>query len=161
MIGPPDDYYYANIYQTQLMQTFGVHDFWLSLCRIVESVGEGVTELKEGDHVLPVFTGECGHCRHCKSSKSNLCANNRIDCARGTMLVDNKSRFSTLDGKAINFFLGSTFSEYTVLEHENVVKVGPNAPLNQICVLSCGVTTGNSITKKKPKKSVIDTVFLV
>ena len=65
------------------------------------------------------------------------------------MLADNHSRFSTLDGKAINFFLGSTFSEYTVLEHQNVVKVGPDAPLEQICVLSCGVTTGKFHTNKK------------
>jgi uncharacterized membrane protein len=61
------------------------------------------------------------------------------------MLYDNKSRFSTLDGKDISFFLGSTFSEYTVLEHENVVKVGPQAPLDKICVLSCGVTTGKTL----------------
>lgn len=108
---------------------------------IIESVGEGVTEFQEGDHVLPVFTGECKECRHCKSTKSNLCAKYRLDPRRGVMLSDNKSRFS-VGGKAINHFLGSTFSEYTVLEQEYVVKVNPAAPLEKICILSCGVTTG-------------------
>lgn len=109
--------------------------------KIVESVGEGVTEFQEGDHVLPVFTGECRECRHCKSSKSNLCAKYRMDVRRGVMLRDNKSRFS-VNGKAVYFFMGSTFSEYTVVEQEYVVKVNKAAPLEKICVLSCGVTTG-------------------
>ncbi|CAL5333059.1 unnamed protein product [Camellia sinensis] len=78
---------------------------------IVESVGEGVTELQPGDHVLPVFTGECKDCRHCKSPESNMCDLLRINTDRGVMLNDNQSRFS-INGKPIYHFVGtSTFSE--------------------------------------------------
>eukprot|EP00250_Pteridium_aquilinum_P013545 c21409_g1_i3 orf=113-1210(-) len=117
---------------------------------VIESVGEGVTDFQEGDHVLPVFTGECRECRHCKSTKSNLCAKYRVDVQRGVMLSDNKSRFS-VNGKAINYFLGSTFSEYTVLEQEFVAKVNRAAPLEKICILSCGVTTGFGSSWKHAK----------
>ena len=109
--------------------------------RVIESVGEGVTDLKEGDHVLPTFMGQCDNCRHCKSTKSNLCENFGLDLVRYTMLGDGKSRFS-IDGKEIGISCGSTFSEYTVLEQEYVVKVNPLAPLDKICVLSCGISTG-------------------
>ncbi|KAM0858355.1 hypothetical protein ACQ4PT_047881 [Festuca glaucescens] len=82
---------------------------------IVESVGEGVTELVPGDHVLPVFTGECKECAHCKSEESNLCDLLRINVDRGVMIGDGQSRF-TIDGKPIFHFVGtSTFSEYTVI----------------------------------------------
>ncbi|KAL0360323.1 UNVERIFIED_CONTAM: Alcohol dehydrogenase 2 [Sesamum radiatum] len=82
---------------------------------IVESVGEGVTELAPGDHVLPVFTGECGECAHCKSEESNMCSLLRINTERGVMLNDGKTRFS-INGKPIYHFVGtSTFSEYTVV----------------------------------------------
>lgn len=110
---------------------------------IVESVGEGVTDFMEGDHVLPLFTGECMKCIYCKSTKSNLCERFRVNTARGVMLSDNKSRFS-IRGKPVYYFLGSTFCEYTVLEHGNVVKVDSAAPLDKICLLSCGVTAGLS-----------------
>lgn len=84
------------------------------LYSIVESVGEGVTDLQPGDHVLPVFTGECKECRHCKSSESNMCDLLRINTDRGVMISDGKTRFSQ-NGQPINHFLGtSTFSEYTV-----------------------------------------------
>ncbi|KAJ6397793.1 hypothetical protein OIU77_018744 [Salix suchowensis] len=76
---------------------------------IVESVGTGVTDLKPGDHVLPVFTGECKECRHCKSEESNMCDLLRINTDRGVMLNDGKSRFS-IKGKPIYHFVGtSTF----------------------------------------------------
>lgn len=110
---------------------------------IVESVGEGVTDFKEGDHVLPLFTGECRECTHCKSPKSNLCEKFRVNTAKGVMLSDNRSRIS-VKGNPVYYFLGSTFCEYTVLEHGNVVKVDPAAPLEKICLLSCGVTAGLS-----------------
>ncbi|KAB2055820.1 hypothetical protein ES319_A11G063600v1 [Gossypium barbadense] len=88
---------------------------------VVESVGEGVTELKPGDHVLPVFTGECGDCRHCKSEESNMCDLLRINTDRGVMLSDGKTRFS-INGKPIYHFVGtSTFSEYTVVHFNGVL----------------------------------------
>lgn len=110
--------------------------------RIVESVGEGVEDLKPGDHVLPVFTGECGECRHCLSEESNMCDLLRIDTDRGVMFRDGKSRFS-LNGVRINHFLGtSTFSEYTVIHSGCLAKIDPLAPLDKVCILSCGISTG-------------------
>ncbi|RZR94994.1 hypothetical protein BHM03_00023777 [Ensete ventricosum] len=89
--------------------------------RIVESVGEGVTDLAPGDHVLPVFTGECKECAHCLSEESNMCNLLRINTDRGVMLSDGQSRFS-IKGKPINHFLGtSTFSEYTVVHSGCVI----------------------------------------
>lgn len=111
--------------------------------RVVESVGEGVTDLKAGDHVLPVFTGECKECRHCKSSESNMCDLLRINTDRGVMIEDGKTRFFK-DGKPIHHFLGtSTFSEYTVVHLGCLAKINPEAPLDKVCVLSCGISTGN------------------
>nr|GEU45738.1 alcohol dehydrogenase 1 [Tanacetum cinerariifolium] len=98
---------------------------------IVESVGEGVTELKPGDKVLPIFTGECGDCRHCKSEESNMCDLLRINTDRGVMINDGKTRFSK-DGEPIYHFLGtSTFSEYTVVHAGCVAKINPDAPLDK------------------------------
>ena len=112
------------------------------LLRIVESVGEGVTELKPGDHVLPIFTGECGKCSHCNSEESNLCDTLRINTERGVLLDDGKTRFSK-NGQPIYHFLGtSTFSEYTIAHAGCVAKINPSAPLDKVCVLSCGVSTG-------------------
>ncbi|KAG6422750.1 hypothetical protein SASPL_113130 [Salvia splendens] len=109
---------------------------------IVESVGEGVTEVAPGDHVLPVFTGECKECRHCKSAESNMCDLLRINTDRGVMIGDGKSRFSK-DGKPIYHFVGtSTFSEYTVVHVGCLAKINPAAPLDIVCVLSCGISTG-------------------
>ncbi|KAG6775276.1 hypothetical protein POTOM_018720 [Populus tomentosa] len=90
---------------------------------IVESVGDGVTDLKPGDHVLPVFTGECKECRHCKSEESNMCDLLRINTDRGVMLNDGKSRFS-IRGQPIYHFVGtSTFSEYTVVHAGCAAKI--------------------------------------
>jgi len=112
------------------------------LFRIVESVGEGVTHLKPGDHALPVFTGECGDCAHCKSEESNMCELLRINTDRGVMIHDGQSRFSK-NGQPIHHFLGtSTFSEYTVVHAGCVAKINPAAPLDKVCVLSCGICTG-------------------
>ncbi|KAL0323287.1 UNVERIFIED_CONTAM: Alcohol dehydrogenase 1 [Sesamum angustifolium] len=128
---------------------------------IVESVGEGVTELQPGDHVLPVFTGECKECRHCKSSESNMCDLLRINTDRGVMISDGKTRFSK-DGKPIYHFLGtSTFSEYTVVHVGCVAKINPAAPLDKVCVLSCGISTGLGATLNvaKPTKGSTVAVF--
>ncbi|KAH9610981.1 hypothetical protein KSS87_002809 [Heliosperma pusillum] len=128
---------------------------------IVESIGEGVTELQLGDHVLPVFTGECKECAHCKSEESNMCDLLRINTDRGVMLNDGKSRFS-INGKPIYHFVGtSTFSEYTVCHVGSLAKVNPEAPLDKVCVLSCGISTGFGATVNvaKPKKGHTVAVF--
>ncbi|KAJ7566027.1 hypothetical protein O6H91_02G085500 [Diphasiastrum complanatum] len=113
---------------------------------IVESVGELVTDFQPGDHVLPLFMGECTKCKNCKSRKTNACENYSPSGRPGLMSSDQRTRFSK-DGKPIFHFLGtSTFSEYTVVEHGRLVKVNPLAPLDKICLLSCGVSTGLGAT---------------
>nr|P05336.1 RecName: Full=Alcohol dehydrogenase 1 [Hordeum vulgare]CAA30600.1 unnamed protein product [Hordeum vulgare subsp. vulgare]prf//1410317A alcohol dehydrogenase 1 [Hordeum vulgare subsp. vulgare] len=128
---------------------------------IVESVGEGVTDVAPGDHVLPVFTGECKECPHCKSAESNMCDLLRINTDRGVMIGDGKSRFS-IGGKPIYHFVGtSTFSEYTVMHVGCVAKINPEAPLDKVCVLSCGISTGlgASINVAKPPKGSTVAIF--
>ncbi|WP_295798148.1 S-(hydroxymethyl)glutathione dehydrogenase/class III alcohol dehydrogenase [uncultured Microbulbifer sp.] len=108
---------------------------------IVESVGEGVTSVAVGDHVIPLYTPECGECKFCKSGKTNLCQKIRTTQGQGLM-PDGTSRFS-INGKPIYHYMGtSTFSEYTVLPEISVAKVNKDAPLEEICLLGCGVTTG-------------------
>ncbi|XP_022926240.1 alcohol dehydrogenase 1-like [Cucurbita moschata] len=128
---------------------------------VVESVGEGVKYLKPGDHVLPVFTGECGECRHCKSEESNMCDLLRINTDRGVMLSDGNTRFSK-NGQPIYHFVGtSTFSEYTVVHEGCLAKINPAAPLDIVCVLSCGISTGlgASLNVAKPKKGSSVAIF--
>ena len=108
---------------------------------IVESVGEGVTSVKVGDHVIPLYTAECGKCKFCLSGKTNLCQAVRETQGKGLM-PDGTSRFSQ-NGKPIFHYMGcSTFSEYTVLPEISLAKVNPEAPLEEVCLLGCGVTTG-------------------
>jgi S-(hydroxymethyl)glutathione dehydrogenase/alcohol dehydrogenase len=108
---------------------------------IVESVGEGVTSVKVGDHVIPLYTPECGECKFCKSGKTNLCQKIRATQGKGLM-PDGTTRFSK-DGQPIYHYMGtSTFSEYTVLPEISIAKVDPVAPLEEVCLLGCGVTTG-------------------
>jgi S-(hydroxymethyl)glutathione dehydrogenase/alcohol dehydrogenase len=108
---------------------------------IVEEVGEGVTTLKKGDHVIPLYTPECGECKFCKSGKTNLCQRIRETQGKGLM-PDGTSRFSK-DGKQIYHYMGtSTFAEYTVVPEIALAKVNKDAPLDKICLLGCGVTTG-------------------
>ncbi|KAK1303421.1 Alcohol dehydrogenase-like 3 [Acorus calamus] len=111
---------------------------------IVESVGEGVLDLSEGDHVVPIFNGECGDCVYCKSSKTNLCERYRADPLRSVMIGDGKTRFFTKNGgQPIHHFLNiSSFTEYTVLESACVVKINPKAPLEKMSLLGCGISTG-------------------
>ncbi|KAF3777598.1 Alcohol dehydrogenase-like 3 [Nymphaea thermarum] len=109
---------------------------------IVESVGERVVDLKPGDHVIPIFNGECGDCVYCKSEKTNLCGKYRVDPFRSTMLNDDGTRFSVRGQKVYHFLSTSTFSEYTVLDYACVVKIDQKAPLEKMCLLSCGVSTG-------------------
>lgn len=108
---------------------------------IVESVGAGVTSVKVGDHVIPLYTPECGECKFCKSGKTNLCQKIRTTQGKGLM-PDGTTRFSK-DGQPIYHYMGtSTFSEYTVLPEISIAKVDPAAPLEEVCLLGCGVTTG-------------------
>jgi len=108
---------------------------------IVEEIGEGVSSVKVGDHVIPLYTPECGECNFCTSGKTNLCQAIRATQGQGLM-PDGTSRFS-MNGKTIYHYMGtSTFSEYTVLPEISVAKVRKEAPLEKICLLGCGITTG-------------------
>ncbi|ABO23407.1 S-(hydroxymethyl)glutathione dehydrogenase/class III alcohol dehydrogenase [Shewanella loihica] len=108
---------------------------------IVEAVGEGVTSVAVGDHVIPLYTPECGECKFCKSGKTNLCQKIRETQGKGLM-PDGTTRFFK-DGQPIFHYMGcSTFSEYTVLPEISLAKVNPEAPLEEVCLLGCGVTTG-------------------
>jgi len=108
---------------------------------VVEEVGAGVTSVVVGDHVIPLYTPECGECRFCKSGKTNLCQKIRVTQGQGVM-PDGTSRFSA-NGKDVLHFMGtSTFSEYTVLPEISVAKVDKEAPLEKVCLLGCGIKTG-------------------
>lgn len=108
---------------------------------IVESIGEGVTSLQVGDHVIPLYTAECRQCKFCLSGKTNLCQAVRATQGKGLM-PDGTSRFS-YDGQPLFHYMGcSTFSEYTVLPEISLAKISKDAPLDQVCLLGCGVTTG-------------------
>ncbi|MEJ2680438.1 MAG: S-(hydroxymethyl)glutathione dehydrogenase/class III alcohol dehydrogenase [Gammaproteobacteria bacterium] len=108
---------------------------------VVEAVGEGVTSVAVGDHVIPLYTPECGECKFCLSGKTNLCQKIRATQGKGLM-PDGSSRFS-IGGEMIHHYMGcSTFSEYTVLPEISLAKVNKAAPLEEVCLLGCGVTTG-------------------
>jgi S-(hydroxymethyl)glutathione dehydrogenase/alcohol dehydrogenase len=108
---------------------------------IVEELGAGVTGLSVGDHVIPLYTPECGECNFCQSGKTNLCQAIRVTQGQGLM-PDGTSRFSKA-GKSIYHYMGtSTFSEYTVLPEISVAKISKAAPLEKVCLLGCGITTG-------------------
>ena len=108
---------------------------------IVVDVGAGVTTLKKGDHVIPLYTPECRQCKFCLSRKTNLCQLIRSTQGRGLM-PDASSRFS-LDGKPIFHYMGtSTFSNYTVVPEIALAKIRSDAPFDKVCYIGCGVTTG-------------------
>ena len=108
---------------------------------IVEQIGEGVTSVQVGDHVIPLYTPECGECKFCLSGKTNLCQKIRETQGKGLM-PDGTTRFYK-DGQPIFHYMGcSTFSEYTVLPEISLAKVNKEAPLEEVCLLGCGVTTG-------------------
>ncbi|MGI4983507.1 MAG: S-(hydroxymethyl)glutathione dehydrogenase/class III alcohol dehydrogenase [Janthinobacterium lividum] len=108
---------------------------------IVVDVGPGVTSLKKGDHVIPLYTPECRQCKFCLSRKTNLCQAIRPTQGRGLM-PDGTSRFS-LDGKPILHYMGtSTFSNYIVAPEIAMAKIREDAPFDKVCYIGCGVTTG-------------------
>ena len=108
---------------------------------VVEEVGPGVTSLAVGDHVIPLYTPECGKCKFCLSGKTNLCQAIRSTQGQGLM-PDGTSRFSH-KGETIYHYMGtSTFSEYTVVPEIALAKINKAAPLDKVCLLGCGITTG-------------------
>ncbi|KAI5820316.1 glutathione-dependent formaldehyde dehydrogenase [Pyronema omphalodes] len=108
---------------------------------IVESVGEGVTNVKVGDHVVALYTPECKECKFCKSGKTNLCGKIRATQGRGLM-PDGTSRFRCKGQDLLHFMGCSTFSQYTVVADISVVAITPKAPMDRTCLLGCGITTG-------------------
>ncbi len=108
---------------------------------VVVEVGSGVTSVKQGDHVIPLYTPECRQCEYCLSRKTNLCQAIRSTQGRGLM-PDGSSRFS-LDGTMLHHYMGtSTFANYTVLPEIAVAKIREDAPFDKVCYIGCGVTTG-------------------
>ena len=109
---------------------------------IVLAIGEGVTTLEVGDHVIPLYTPECRECEYCLSGKTNLCQKIRLTQGRGQM-PDGTTRFSMLDGTPIHHYMGcSTFANHTVVPEIALAKVRKDAPFDKICYIGCGVTTG-------------------
>ena len=126
---------------------------------IVEQVGEGVTSVQVGDHVIPLYTAECGVCKMCRSGKTNLCSAVRETQGKGLM-PDGTTRFYK-DGKPIYHYMGcSTFSEYTVVAEVSLAKIQPEADLNEVCLLGCGVTTGMGAVMNTAKVKRGDTVAI-
>jgi S-(hydroxymethyl)glutathione dehydrogenase/alcohol dehydrogenase len=124
---------------------------------IVVEVGEGVTSVAPGDRVIPLYTAECRECKFCKSGKTNLCQKIRITQGKGLM-PDGTSRFS-YHGKPVYHYMGtSTFSEYTVVAEISLAKINPKAPLEKVCLLGCGVTTGIGAVHNTAKVKQGDTV---
>jgi len=108
---------------------------------VVEEVGKGVKSVAVGDHVIPLYTPECGECKFCKSGKTNLCQKIRVTQGQGVM-PDGTSRFSQKGKKILHFMGTSTFSEHTVLPEISLAKINKEAPLEKVCLLGCGITTG-------------------
>lgn len=124
---------------------------------IVVAVGEGVTSVAPGDHVIPLYTAECGECVFCRSGKTNLCVAVRATQGKGLM-PDGTTRFSH-EGRPIYHYMGcSTFSEYTVVAAVSLAKINPHANPGHVCLLGCGVTTGigavHNTAKVQPGDSV-------
>jgi S-(hydroxymethyl)glutathione dehydrogenase/alcohol dehydrogenase len=126
---------------------------------IVEEVGPGVTSLKAGDHVIPLYTAECRECKFCLSGKTNLCQAVRATQGKGLM-PDGTSRFS-MNGETVFHYMGtSTFSEYTVVPEISLAKIAKEAPLDKVCLLGCGITTGIGAVLNTAKVQPGDTVAI-
>lgn len=124
---------------------------------IVEAVGPGVTSVHPGDHVIPLYTPECGECKFCRSGKTNLCQAIRSTQGKGLM-PDGSSRFS-YQGKMLHHYMGtSTFAGHTVLPEIAVAKINKRAPLEKVCLLGCGITTGIGAVLNTAKVEVGATV---
>ena len=108
---------------------------------IVREIGPGVTSVKPGDHVIPLYTPECRQCEYCLSKKTNLCQAIRTTQGQGLM-PDGTSRFSLNGNKVFHYMGTSTFANYTVLPEIAVAKIREDAPFDKVCYIGCGVTTG-------------------
>lgn len=109
---------------------------------VVIEIGEGVTSLEVGDHVIPLYTPECRECEYCLNPKTNLCQKIRSTQGAG-LLPDGSTRFKMLDGTPIHHYMGcSTFANHTVVPEIALAKVRKDAPFDKICYIGCGVTTG-------------------
>src|SRR5277367_3661937 len=126
---------------------------------IVVDVGPGVTSLKKGDHVIPLYTPECRQCEYCLSRKTNLCQALRVTQGRGLM-PDGTSRFSQ-KGKPIFHYMGtSTFANFTVVPEIALAKIRADAPFDKVCYIGCGVTTGVGAVINTAKVQVGDRVVV-
>ena len=124
---------------------------------VVVEVGEGVSSVRPGDRVIPLYTAECGECLFCKSGKTNLCVAVRATQGKGLM-PDGTTRFSW-QGQPVHHYMGcSTFSEYTVVAEVSLAKVDARADPEQTCLLGCGVTTGLGAVSNTAKVQPGDTV---
>lgn len=108
---------------------------------VVEEVGPDVTSVALGDHVIPLYTAECGQCKFCRSGKTNLCSSVRSTQGQGLM-PDGTTRFKCNDKEIFHYMGTSTFSEYSVVSQLSLAKIRKDAPLDKVCLLGCGVTTG-------------------
>ncbi|CAM5203910.1 S-(hydroxymethyl)glutathione dehydrogenase/class III alcohol dehydrogenase [Oligella ureolytica] len=126
---------------------------------IVVEVGEGVTSVKPGDHVIPLYTAECGECEFCTSGKTNLCVAVRETQGKGVM-PDGTTRFS-YKGEPIYHYMGcSTFSEYTVVAEVSLAKINPESNPEHVCLLGCGITTGLGAVHNTAKVQEGDSVVV-
>ena len=126
---------------------------------IVVDVGPGVTSVKKGDHVIPLYTPECRQCKSCLSKKTNLCTAIRATQGKGVM-PDGTSRFS-LGGEKVHHYMGcSTFSNFTVLPEIAVAKIRQDAPFDKVCYIGCGVTTGIGAVINTAKVAAGDNVVV-
>ncbi|XXF79719.1 S-(hydroxymethyl)glutathione dehydrogenase/class III alcohol dehydrogenase [Myxococcaceae bacterium GXIMD 01537] len=124
---------------------------------VVVEVGEGVTSVQPGDHVIPLYSAECGQCLFCKSGKTNLCVAVRATQGKGVM-PDGTTRFS-YNGKPVYHYMGcSTFSEYTVVAEVSLARINAKANPEQVCLLGCGVTTGLGAVKNTARVQEGDSV---
>ncbi len=124
---------------------------------VVEQLGQGVTSVEVGDHVIPLYTPECGECKFCRSGKTNLCGAIRDTQGQGLM-PDGTSRLS-YEGEPLYHYMGtSTFAEYAVIPEIALAKVNKDAPLDKVCLLGCGVTTGIGAVFNTAKVQPGDTV---
>ena len=125
---------------------------------VVVDIGPGVTSLKKGDHVIPLYTPECRECDYCTSGKTNLCQKIRETQGQGIM-PDGTSRFSIGNDKIFHYMGTSTFSNHTVVPEIALAKVREDAPFDKICYIGCGVTTGIgaviNTAKVKPGDNVV------